>query len=178
MKSYDYANRHGIVELSWESFASLSRGLAEQLADLGIDTVVGIARAGLLPATAVACSLRCEMYPVRVTRRLDDEVRYDHPVWKVGVSPDVHGRRVAVIDELADSGETLALVAKEVRSLGAEKVVTVALASHSWASPMPDVSGLVSDALVVFPWDRRVLLGGEWKIHPELKEALRLQEES
>ncbi|MBC8450908.1 phosphoribosyltransferase [bacterium] len=178
MKSYDYANRHGVEELSWETFASLSRGLAEQIADLRIDTVVGIARAGLLPATAVACSLRCEMYPVRVTRRVDDEVTNDHPVWRVGVSPDVRGRRLAVIDVLADSGETLLLVAQEVSSLGAEKAVTVALVSHSWASPMPDVCGLVSDALVVFPWDRHVLLGGEWGMHPELKEALRLQEDS
>jgi hypoxanthine phosphoribosyltransferase len=75
---------------------------------------------------------------------------------------------------MADSGETLALVAQEARSLGAVKVVTAALVSHSWADPRPDVSALVSDALVIFPWNR-VLLDGEWKLHPELEEALRLQ---
>ncbi len=178
MKSYDYANRSDVEEINWDAFVSLSRGLAEQLAGLGIDTVVGIARAGLLPATAVACSLRCEMYPVRVTRRVNDTVVHEHPIWKVGVSPEVRGRRVAVIDEMADTGETLALVAREALSLGAEKVVTAALVAHSWADPAPDVAGMVTDALVVFPWDREILSDGTWKMHPELAEAIRLQKES
>src|SRR6185369_1744854 len=65
MQSYDYANRQGIDEISWERFASLAAVLAERL--IGIDAVVGIARAGLFPATAVACALRRELYPVRVT---------------------------------------------------------------------------------------------------------------
>jgi len=178
MKSYDYGHRSGVEEVSWDAFVSLSRDLAEQLAVMEIDTVVGIARAGLLPATVVACSLRCEMFPVRVTRRLNDEVVHEHPVWKVGVTTEVRGRCVAVIDEIADTGETLALVARELRAQGAARVVTAALVSHSWATPVPDVAGIVTDALVVFPWDREILLGGAWKVHPELARALRLQDES
>ncbi|HBY06860.1 MAG TPA: hypothetical protein DEH22_03410, partial [Chloroflexi bacterium] len=68
MKSYDYAHRKGIKEISWERFGELSRVLTEQLANKKIDIVIGIARAGLFPATAVACALRRELYPVRVTR--------------------------------------------------------------------------------------------------------------
>ncbi len=60
-KSYDYAKRTGSRELTWEEFAELSATLAETLARRNIDTVVGVARAGLFPATAVACALRCEL---------------------------------------------------------------------------------------------------------------------
>ena len=96
--------------------------------------------------------LRKELYPVRITRRVDDRVTFEHPVWRVDVAPDVAGRSVAVVDEMADTGETLSLVAARVREYGAARVVTAALASHSWAEPKPDVTGFVTDALVVFPW--------------------------
>lgn len=176
MQSYDYIHRQGVEEISWERFAELAAELTQELAGAEVEIIVGIARAGLFPATAVACSLRSEFYPVRVTRRLNDEVIFDRPTWKVDVSSEVNRKTVAVIDEIADTGETLALVAERVRALGAVRVVTASLVSHSWANPVPDVVALVTDALVLFPWDRRVYIGGEWQLHPELVEALALQE--
>lgn len=175
MRSYDYSNRDGVDPITWERFADLSRGLAETLERCNLDLVVGVARAGLFPATAVACALRCEFFPVRLSRREADEVRHAHPVWRVPVSDFVKGKRVAVIDDVADTGETLAAVREEVCGHGASSVVTVALVSHSWAKPAPDFSALQSDALVLFPWDREVLVDGSWVPHPELEKALRLQ---
>jgi hypoxanthine phosphoribosyltransferase len=172
MQSYDYAHRQGVKEISWDEFAALSARLAEELDRAEAEVIVGIARAGLFPATAVACSLRRELYPVRVTRRMNDEFVHTSPVWKVPVSPEVKGKVVAVVDEIADTGETLALVADSVRANGAARVVT----SHTWASPAPDVSALITDALVIFPWDRRVLMAGRWQSHPEIVAALRAQD--
>ena len=175
MQSYDYAHRQGVKEISWDEFAALSARLAEELDRAGAEVVVGIARAGLFPATAVACSLRRELYPVRVTRRMNDEVVRTSPVWKVPVSPEVKGKVVAVVDEIADTGETLALVADSVRANGAARVVTACLVSHTWANPAPDVYALLTDALVIFPWDRRVLMAGKWQPHPEIVAALKAQ---
>src|ERR1051325_5716598 len=141
----------------------------------GVEIIVGTARAGLFPATAVACALRRELYPIRVTRRVNDQVTFKEPVWKVGVSPEVAGKVVAVVDEMADTGETLALIAAEVEKQGASRVITATLVSHSWAKPKPDYVALVSDALVIFPWDKQVYIEGAWQLHPELEAALRLQ---
>jgi len=115
------------------------------------------------------------LYPVRVTRRINDEVVHKSPVWKVPVSPEVRGKVVAVVDEIADTGETLALVADSVRANSSARVVTACLVNHTWANPAPDVSALVTDAFVIFPWDRRVLMAGEWQPHPEIVAALRAQ---
>jgi hypoxanthine phosphoribosyltransferase len=175
MKSYDYGKRRGVEEISWQRFADLSAKLAEMLHSEELEIILGIARAGLFPATAVACALRREFYPVRVTRRFGDQVKYERPVWRVDVPSAVAGKRVALIDEIADSGETLALVAGWVSERGASRVITASLVSHSWADPMPQVTALVSDALIIFPWDRQVYLNGEWQIHPELAAALKLQ---
>jgi hypoxanthine phosphoribosyltransferase len=175
MQSYDYAHRTGVEEISWPRFAELAATLAERLAALNVDMIVGMARAGLFPATAVACALRRELYPVRVTRRVNDEVVHAQPVWKVDVSPDVAGKVVAVVDELADTGESLALVAARVAEFGAARTITASLVAHSWVQPRPDFVALTTDALVIFPWDKQVYINGEWQSHPELAEALRLQ---
>jgi hypoxanthine phosphoribosyltransferase len=172
MQSYDYTHRQGIEEISWQRFSELSANLVERLAAEQVQVIVGIARAGLFPATLVACGLRCEFYPVRITRRVNDQITYEKPAWKVDVPPQVCGQTVAVIDEIADTGETLALVARRARARGATRVITASLVSHSWANPAPDVVALTSDALILFPWDRQVYLEGRWRDHPEVAEAI------
>jgi hypothetical protein len=175
MKSYDYAHRQGVRQISWGEFAALSARLAERLEPYHPEVIVGIARAGLLPATAVASALRREFFPVRLTRRKDDLVVYEGPVWKVPLSPEVAGKVVAVIDEIADSGETLRMVVAEALMLGASQVISACLVSHSWADPQPQVSALISDELVIFPWDRWVLADGKWVPHPEILGAIAAQ---
>lgn len=178
MSPYDYAQRKGIEEISWERFGELSHALTEQLAGKEIDIVIGIARAGLFPATVVACALRRELYPVRVTRRVNDVVQYESPIWRVDVPARVAGRRVAVIDEIADSGETLAIVAARALERGARQVWTLSLVTHSWANPQPDFTALSSDALLIFPWDKQVFTSDGWQMHPELEAAIRAQDNS
>lgn len=178
MQSYDYAHRTGVETITWDRFAELAHTLVEKLAPFNIDAVVGTARAGLFPATAVCLMLRRELYPARISRRVNDEVTFQHPQWIVDVVPDVKDKIVAVVDEMADTGETLALVAERVKERGAKQVVTATLVAHTWANPRPDVIALVTDALVLFPWDEQVYQDGKWQPHPELVEALKHQPET
>ena len=175
MQSYNYADRSSVEAITWKRFAELSRTLVEKLAPFNIDAVVGTARAGLFPATAVCLMLRRELYPARVSRRVNDEVKFQHPQWIVDVAPDVKDKIVAVVDEITDTGETLALVADRVKERGAKQVITAALVAHSWANPMPNVVARVTDALVMFPWDEQVYQHGKWQDHPEVVEALKYQ---
>jgi hypoxanthine phosphoribosyltransferase len=175
MQSYDYAHRSGTELITWERFVELAQTLVEKLAPYNVDAVVGTARAGLFPATAVCLMLRRELYPARVSRRVNDEVKFQHPQWIVDVAVEVNGKVIAVVDEIADTGETLALVAERVKERGAKQVITASLVAHSWAKPMPDIVALTTDALVLFPWDEQVYMDGKWQRHPELVEALKQQ---
>ena len=175
MKSYDYAHRFGVRQLTWDDFASLARRLAELLEPYQPQIILGVARAGLFPATALACSLRCEYFPIRLTRRVNDEVVYEKPVWKVPVPPEREGKIVVVVDEITDTGQTLAMVAGCAAELGAVQVVTASLITHTWADPTPQVSALVSDEFIIFPWDLEVLAGGKWITHPEIEAGLKAQ---
>jgi uncharacterized protein len=173
MRSYDYSQRSGVEPISWERFEQLARTLAEQVADFEPQIILGIARGGLFPGTMLSFMLRHEFYPVRLTRRFNDAVVRERPTWLVRPPDKVTGRRVLIVDEIADSGRTIAMAADEVRSMGAAQVRTAVLYAHTWAEPRPDFVALTSDALILNPWDRQVLLNGQWSTHPELAAALR-----
>jgi hypothetical protein len=175
MKPYDYAHRAGILPLTWEDFARLANRLAELLEPFHPEIVVGLARAGLFPATAVACSLRAELYPARLTRRLNDQVVRETPEWKIPITPEVAGKAIAIVDEMSDSGQTLSLAAAQAYELGARQVITASLVSHSWADPAPQLAALVTDAFVIFPWDAQVRMDGRWVPHPEVEVGLEAQ---
>jgi len=176
MKSYDYANRQGVEKISWERFGTMTRELVEQLAKEKVDVVIGIARGGLIPATAVAAALRCEMFPIRLTRRMHDEIVHSTPVVLLDVAIQVANRKCAVvIDEIADTGQTLTRAVQLVSRRGVPRVLTATLASHSWSDPRPNYTALESDALVVFPWDENVYINGKWQTHPEIENAIQLQ---
>lgn len=174
-RPYDYANRRGVRYLTWEDLVTLSETLAETLEPERPDIVIGVARAGLFPAFVIASALRRDILAVRVSRRIDDHVRFERPVWHVPVPPTIAGKVVAIVDEIADTGETLALVRRAAEEQGAAAVLTATPVAHSWARPLPDAVSLVTDELVVFPWDRRILVGGSWVTHPEVEAGLDAQ---
>jgi hypoxanthine phosphoribosyltransferase len=175
MRSYDYSQRSGVEPISWDRFEQLVRILAEQVAPYEPQIILGIARGGLFPATMLSFILRREFYPIRLTRRFNDAVVREGPTWLVGPPDKVMGRRILLVDEIIDSGRTLAIAADEVRAMGASEVRTAGLYAHSWADPRPDYVALTSDALILNPWDREVLIDGQWVTHPELAAALKLQ---
>lgn len=175
VRPYDYSRRVGEEDITWERFAALVRHLALQVEADDPQIILGIARGGLFPATMLSLVLRRELYPVRLTRRLNDTVVRQQPTWLVRPPDKVRGRRVLIVDEIADSGRTIAMAAEEVRRMGASHVRTAVLYAHTWAEPRPDFVALTSDALILNPWEREVLVNGQFVTHPELAAALRMQ---
>lgn len=178
MSSYEYRERRGVDRINWDRFESLTRDLATQVAPWGVELILGIARGGLFPATLLSYTLRRELYPIRLTRRFEDQVVRRTPTWLVKPPDKVRNRRVLIVDEMADSGQTLVAAADVVRQMGAADIRTVALYAHSWAMPRPDYVGLVSDALIVNPWDREILQNGQFVQHPEYTAAIQAQEDA
>ncbi|NCP86745.1 MAG: hypothetical protein CO094_13100 [Anaerolineae bacterium CG_4_9_14_3_um_filter_57_17] len=164
----------GIEIITWEHFGELIRALVEKIAPEKPDVIIGIARGGLIPATALATALRCEMFPIRLTRRMNDEVVHHQPVTLLDVAMQVINRQCAIVmDDLDDTGQTLALGVQRVRRRGVPRVLTASLAAHTWADPAPNFTALTSDALVVFPWDAQVYEKGQWKTHPEIEAVIK-----
>ncbi len=54
---------------------------------------------------------------------------------------------------------------------GAREVRTATLMVHG-GSQRPDWYALDTDALILVPWDLKVIQDGEWILHPEFREEL------
>jgi hypoxanthine phosphoribosyltransferase len=158
----------GAVELSWELFGELCRVLAIRVArDYDPEVVVGIAAAGVIPGAVIAAMLQCDFHAIKIARREGDGFR-QRPEVLSAAPPQLAGRRVLLVDEICDSGETLRLALAAVRDVGPAEVRTATSLVRGGAY-LPDYFALSTDGIVIFPWDREVLdaEAGQLVVNPE-----------
>jgi hypoxanthine phosphoribosyltransferase len=172
---YSYASRRGVLPVSWEDFVAICKGLALAVAPFEPDVILGVARGGLYPATLLSHLLQAELYPIRVTSRFKDAVVYDQPIWLVGPPTTVAEQKVLIVDEICSEGRTIVMVQDELRRLGAGEVRSAVLYAHEWGAEVPDYIGIISDALILNPWDREIVRNGSFVPHPEYVHAFRQQ---
>lgn len=170
--SYDYASRKGIQPISWEHFHGLCKGLARAVAPFRPQIILPVVRGGAYPGMLMAHILRVEVAPIRLSRRVQDQVQHDTPQWLVEPPEMVKGQRVLIVDEISSTGETIRLVKEKVTALGAKEIRSAVLYAHTGGVGVPDYIGLISDALLLNPWDREIYSEGGFAMHPEYAGAL------
>src|SRR5437868_2310044 len=101
--------------LQWADFADASRELAEAVLNSGYkpDVVIAIARGGLLLAGAISYALgtkNCGSINVEFYTGVDE--RLPKPVLSAPMldAPALAGKRVLLVDDVSDSGHTMAMV--------------------------------------------------------------------
>lgn len=174
-ESYSYENRTGIHPISWNVFHGICKGLAKAVAPFDPEIILAVGRGGFYPGTLIAHILRVELYPVRISRRVNDVVKYKKPKWLVKPPKLVRDRRVLIVDEISSRGETILKVKKRVEKMGAKEVRSAVMYAHSWGTDLPDYIGLISDELLLNPWDREIFVDGKFQFHPEYVEAMEKQ---
>lgn len=142
--------------LTWDTFGSAARELAEQVVASGYlpDVVVAVARGGLLPGGAVAYALgtkgigtlNVEFY-TDIGQTLTDP-RVLPPLMDTSELP---GSRVLVVDDVADTGRTLDLVMKLLADKGVEARSAV-LYTKPQSIITPDFTWKHTDRWITFPW--------------------------
>jgi hypoxanthine phosphoribosyltransferase len=175
VKPYDYENRSGLLPISWNDFHALCKGLVAAVARFQPEIILPIGRAGYYPGTLIAHMLQVELFPIRLSRRIKDIITYQSPRWFLEPPASVAGRRVLIVDEICSTGETLTLVKQKALALGAVEARSAILYSHTRGAAIPDYIGLISDALILNPWDREIWKEGRFQFHPEYVRALQEQ---
>ena len=142
--------------LSWEEFGVASRALAQQVADSGyqVEIVIAIARGGLLLAGSISYALgvkTCGALNVEFYTGVD--VRLPEPIILPPMLDEVSldGKRVLIVDDVSDSGHTLALVIGLLRTSGAE-VRTAVLYTKPRTVQEADYTWRRTDRWINFPW--------------------------
>jgi uncharacterized protein len=174
--SYDYINRKGIRPISWEDFHGICKALVQSISRFQPEIILAISRGGLYPGTLIAHILQVELYPVRISRRVNDIVTYKTPQWSIEPPAMVKGKRVLIVDEICSEGETITMVKEKAISLGAIAVRSAVLYAHTKGAAIPEYIGLITDELLLNPWDREIYRNGLFQFHPEYTEALAQQD--
>jgi hypoxanthine phosphoribosyltransferase len=160
----------GHLEISWERFGELSKELALRIeAQFHPDYVVGISKGGLPLAAVLASLFRIDLYPIRLSYREKDEEVHETPQWSVLPAAKVSGKKVLLVDDISVTAKTLSMAREELRRKGAAEVRTATLSIHHH-SKKPDFFALETDALIIHPWDKWVLKGNTFELHPEYQK--------
>lgn len=162
----------GVFDVEWPLFGELSRGLALKVARAyDPEIVIGIATAGVIPAAVVAAILGREFHSMVVSRRFGSDTVRETPAVLSAAPPSVRGKRVLVVDETCDTGDTIRLAVASVVNAGAAEVRTaVAFQRGDYA---PDFHALATESTIVLPWDREVLIDGDLLPNPLYEDALK-----
>ncbi|AKE38069.1 Putative phosphoribosyltransferase [Corynebacterium camporealensis] len=143
-------------DLTWELFGTASRELSQQLVDSGWkpDLIVGVARGGLIPAGAVGYAVGIKaMGAINVEFYTDIGQTLPEPMI---LNPQLdteslRGKRVLVVDDVADSGKTLDLVVNLLEET-AEEVKSMVIYTKPTTIFEPDFSWKKTDLWINFAW--------------------------
>jgi hypothetical protein len=140
-----------------EEIFRLTAELAERILTegVGVDVIVGIARGGLLPARLFSDFLgvewieiiRAELYTAPATRKERPRIVRRAP-------RSIRDKRVLLVDDVADSGDTLIEAVKHLERLGASQVKVAVLYLKPWSRFKADFYAQETDAWIIFPWER------------------------
>jgi uncharacterized protein len=161
----------GVFEVEWPLFGELSRALALKVVrDYDPEIIVGVATAGVVPGAVIAAILDREFHSIVVSRRYQADRVRETPAVFGEVPHAVRGKRVLLVDETCDSGETMRLAVSAVVNGGASEVRTaVAFKTGPYD---PDYHALATESTIVLPWDREVLFKGELVPNPLYRETI------
>ncbi|BDZ44265.1 phosphoribosyltransferase [Naasia aerilata] len=142
--------------LGWLEFGDASRSLAHSVAESGYapEIVVAIARGGLLLAGSLAYALgvkSCGSLNVEFYTGVDERLDQPEILPPLLDGASLGGKRVLLVDDVSDSGRTLALAVDLLRGLGAE-VRSVTLYTKPRTVLAPDYCWRATDQWIVFPW--------------------------
>ena len=165
----------GVLHVEWPLFGELSRALALKVSrEYDPDMVVGIATAGVVPGAVVAAMLGREFHSIVVSRKFRAEQTRDTPAIFGNAPTEVRGKRVLIVDETCDSGDTLRLAVGAIVNAGAREVRTAV--GFKTGSYEPDFHALATESTIVLPWDREVIVDGELTANPAYADALESQQ--
>ena len=146
--------------VSWKEIEEWTKGIRKMVVENNYnpDIIIGIARGGLVPARMVAdylfkkdlLSIKTEHWGLTATKN-------GKAVLREKLNYDVSGKKVLIVDDITDTGESMKLSYNYVKSLNPADVKTTSMLYIDGSNYTPDFygKGLSKEewAWFVFPWN-------------------------
>lgn len=142
--------------LGWLEFGDASRHLARDVAlsDFDPEVVIAIARGGLLLAGAIAYALdvkSCGALNVEFYSGVNQRLPAPIMLPPMLDEPSLANKRVLLVDDVSDSGRTMAMVVALLGAAGAD-VRTVVLYTKPGTAHVPHFTWRTTSRWITFPW--------------------------
>jgi hypoxanthine phosphoribosyltransferase len=147
-----------ILAVTWEDIQSSVLTLANKIFESGYspEMIVGIARGGWVVARILSdlldvkdlASVKIEFY-----KGVNDKERTPKITQPISESPK--GRLVLIVDDVADSGESLLLAKRHVEDQGARAIKIATIHMKPWSKIQPEYYVCVTDSWIMYPWEVR-----------------------
>jgi len=150
------SSKHNFEVPTWDQIYNILLNLADKIRkdEFDPDVIVGVSRGGWPPARVLSDLLdNPNLANIRVKFYLGVAETKEEPKLTQPVSIAVVGKKVLVVDEVADTGESLKLVKEHIINEGADEVKIVTVYYKPWSIIVPDYFGKETRSWIVFPWE-------------------------
>jgi hypothetical protein len=143
-----------LIKPGWGKITRMCEALAKKVRPYRPDVLIGISRGGLVPVRLLSDMLdnrniaimRIEFYTgISKTRKAP---RITQPL-----TVDLKGKKVLIVDDVADTGRSLMVAADYVKKLGARESKIATLHFKPTSEFKPDFFLESTDAWIVYPWE-------------------------
>ena len=165
--------------LSWQEVYNLTLRLSERIVQSGFkpDIVVGIARGGWIPARILSDVLYANtLQNIRIEYYTAVGEKGKNPKITQPLSGTLSGKNILLVDEVADTGDSLQTAIDHVKGLGAAEVRSAVLHYKPTSCIVPDFYMVETTSWTVYPWENRESIIALVRIFKEEKKSTTMKE--
>ena len=123
------------------------------------DFIVAIARGGLIPARILSDLLEIpHLATMQVEFYVDIAQTKQEPTLKQPFTAEVQGKRVLLVDDIADTGKSLQFSENLLKNQGAQEIQSATLYFKPCSIKKPNYLEKQTANWVIFPWDTKETL--------------------
>lgn len=143
-----------LTYLSWEQVSTMLKELANKVESYQPDILVGISRGGLIPVRLLSdfldnhniATIKIEFYKtIGKTKKF--------PKLTQPLQVDITGKKVLLVDDVADTGRSLAVAKEHIKKAGAAEIRVATLHYKSKSIVKPDYFIESTEKWLVYPWE-------------------------
>jgi hypoxanthine phosphoribosyltransferase len=127
------------------------------------DLIVGIARGGWVPARLLSDFLdNPNITSIKVEFYLDIGKTKNEPTITQDIQVSVNGKKILLVDDVADTGKSLMLVKNHLKNMGASEIRIACIYFKPWSIVKPDYYVRETEAWIIFPHEIRESAAKIW----------------
>lgn len=143
--------------VSWEEIERLTAKVALSIRERGFDPdiIVGVSRGGLAPTRILSDFLNVHDVIILGVAFYEEIGRTgNEPVITHPLSLGIGGKKVILLDDVSDTGGSLALAKKHVQSLDPSELLVCTLHKKPWSTCEPDIYIEETDRWIIYAWEK------------------------